>query len=93
MSDDTPAYLGRVAGCGCAVAATVADPDADVGHQATILREVAKWQRSGLVIERTTVEEARAAVRRCPHVATPARRRRATAQATLPGLETHEVSV
>jgi hypothetical protein len=92
MTDLTPAYIGRVNGCGCTVAATVADPNADVGHQATILREVAKWQRSGLVIERTTVEAARAAIRRCPHTTTPTRKRRRQPQTALPGLETPEVS-
>ena len=84
--DTTPAYLGRVAGCGCVVAATVADPDADIGHQAVVLREVARWERAGLLIERVTVEEARAALHRCPHNERP-KRRRTPAQTGLPGME------
>lgn len=54
MSDTDPAYIG-VKLCGCVEAALV-----DTGRRAENARELAKWARWGLTIERTTVGEARA---------------------------------
>lgn len=56
------AYVGRAA-CGCVVAVTVDDP---IFTRQTA-KEVGKWIRSGLNVERMTVEAARPLITRCPH--------------------------
>ena len=62
------AYLG-VAGCGCALGVVVDNPI----HAKEVRREVSKFLREGLVIERATVGEAGARLcvashrESCPH--------------------------
>ena len=59
-------YVG-IKSCGCAVAAIVDTPE-DRKHTA---KEVAKWMREGLVIERRSVEWARANLTPCKHEKRP----------------------
>ncbi len=63
--DSTPCYVAEKA-CGCTVACIV-DPE----HQKDAAREVSKWLRSGLVIKRITVEEARTLIKLCTHKQVP----------------------
>lgn len=55
-------YVGRKE-CGCFVAAIVDAPE----HRKDTAREVAKWIRQGLAIERMSVEDVRQKLMRCPH--------------------------
>lgn len=57
MSDTDPAYMGREA-CGHVVAVMVDNP----AHKRDTAREIARWIRDGLTIERGTVAEAREAL-------------------------------
>lgn len=54
MSDESGAYMGRAA-CGHVVAVIVDMPE----HRDHVSKEIARWVRSGLIIEHTTVSLAR----------------------------------
>ena len=55
-------YIGRKH-CGCLVAAMVDDPE----HKKDIAKEIAKWIRDGLIIERVTTEYVRENFKYCSH--------------------------
>jgi len=52
MSQSTHSYIGRDPECNCIVAATVDNPD----HPKRVAREVAKFIRQGLTVERVEHE-------------------------------------
>lgn len=56
------AYVGKKS-CGCIVAFVVDEPE----YPRDTAREVAEFIRSGLTVERVTVEESRKIVSRCIH--------------------------
>lgn len=60
MSEQVFAYVG-IKPCGHAVAAAVDRPE----HKKENAREVAKWMRSGLTVERWTVERVRTDLHFC----------------------------
>ncbi len=61
-------YIGRKS-CGCVVAATVDEPQ----YREDVAKDIADWLRSGLTIERVTVEYARQNLNfSCPHKQQPA---------------------
>ena len=62
MSEESMCYIGRKT-CGCLVAAMVDSPD----HKQDTAREVAKWVREGLALERVTCAYVRSAVWGCTH--------------------------
>lgn len=57
------AYIGRVPGCGCLVAACVDQPDDPKGTA----RWVADFIKSGLEVERVDTEVVRCQLQRCTH--------------------------
>lgn len=61
---DVMAYQGRK-GCGCVVAVTVDLPE----YKKDTAKELAKWIRQGLSVERVTCEVARQSFTICPHKA------------------------
>ena len=58
MSDETPCYIGINAKGQCR-AACVDDNDASQARRKDTAKTIAEWIKSGLTIERVTVEEAR----------------------------------
>jgi hypothetical protein len=56
------AYMGRRS-CGCVVAITVDDPE----YKKDTAKEIGKWIRQGLAIERVSIETARQSFTTCPH--------------------------
>lgn len=57
------AYIGRVPGCGCLVAACVDTPD----DPKRVAEWVADFIESGLEVERVDVEVVRTTLQRCTH--------------------------
>ena len=58
-------YIGRKS-CDCVVCAIVDMPD----HKGDVAREVARWIKEGLTVERVTLDYAREHfVTECPHLA------------------------
>lgn len=55
MSESRPSYGGRCPGCNHVVALMVDDPE----YRNDVAKEIAKWIRHGLIIERFTVGEGR----------------------------------
>jgi Ethanolamine utilization protein EutJ (predicted chaperonin) len=55
MSQATHSYIGRDPACNCIVAATVDNPD----HPKRVAKEVAKFIRQGLAVERVEHEVVR----------------------------------
>jgi hypothetical protein len=81
MSAETPCYVG-LRPCGCICAAAVDAPDNDKKRRSEDAREVAKWMRAGLTIERWTVEKVRAANwAGCPTCNPPKRSKRPSQKA------------
>jgi hypothetical protein len=64
---DPMCYIGKHADCGCVVAVTVDKPEL----RKYVASDVARWMRDGLIVERTTVEEARTLLHSCPHQPEP----------------------
>ena len=62
MNETIICYIGMKP-CGCAVTATVDKPE----WKKETAESLAEWVKDGLTIERRTVEEARAILRRCRH--------------------------
>jgi hypothetical protein len=59
-------YIGKKE-CGCIVAAFVDNPE----HKKDIAREIAKWIKDGLTIERVTDDYVRENFKRCTHKESP----------------------
>jgi NADPH:quinone reductase-like Zn-dependent oxidoreductase len=55
-------YVG-IKNCGCMVAAMVDNPE----HKKDTAKEIAKWIREGLTIERVTAEYVRENFKKCNH--------------------------
>jgi hypothetical protein len=60
---ETRAYVG-VKSCGCAVAATMFNPE---NVEAEVARDVAEFKRNGYTVREHDVEWVRANLRRCKH--------------------------
>lgn len=60
-TETTPAYTARCPNCGVVIGAAVSDGE----HLEDTANTLADWVRDGLVIERTTVGEARQVFDRC----------------------------
>ena len=70
------AYVARRP-CGCMIAAAVDDPK----YAKDNAKEISRWIRDGLTIERVSVERVRAEFKSCPHGTVKAQR--AAAQRSL----------
>jgi len=61
------AYIGREENCGCVTCVTLDVPD----HKTDVAKDIARWIRQGMTVERVPVEDARSAFTSCPHRAKP----------------------
>jgi len=63
INDENSCYVG-IKDCGCAVAAMVINSE----HKKENAKEIAKWIREGLTIERKSVQWVNENFKRCIHV-------------------------
>lgn len=61
MTEDM-AYIARKS-CGCIVAAAVDMPE----HRKHVAKEIAKWIKDGLILERVTCQYVRDNMKKCKH--------------------------
>lgn len=61
MSDERKAYVGRCRGCNQVVAATIDEPR----HAKEVARELSRWVKDGMIIERVEVDYVRTHFSHC----------------------------
>lgn len=67
LNKSTHAYVGRKPGCGCLVAMAVDMSHGTKQDAKWTSRSVAEMISDGLEVTRTTIEESRNILARCPH--------------------------
>lgn len=70
-ADATHAYVARMPECRCLVAAIVAAIPGDKVWQKEVSKEVGKWIRDGLIVERVPNEQVRVEFCECVHQKKP----------------------